>query len=102
MRDASNDSIQIPQHIRRRNPHCPDPMLCQPRIAPRVTLWPVAALMRLSIDLNAQFRRVAVKIEIVIARRMLVPELVALRSRAKGFPENDFRECHLTAQLLCA
>jgi len=53
-KDGRNNIIQMRQNIARRNPQDLKAKRCQMRIPLRVSLRPVAAIMRLAINLNGQ------------------------------------------------
>ena len=74
LHNCDQHPFQIPQHIACSDPHRRDAHCRQPRIARRITFRIVATFMRFTIDLDAQPRRVAIEIELVDARRMLMPE----------------------------
>ena len=78
--DASDNGIQIAQHVACRYAQCLHAMMLQQSIAFGVTRRLVGAIMCFAIDLDAQFGSGAIEIEHIRSGRMLVAEFQAGRA----------------------
>ena len=67
-------------------------------IPPCVAAWPVAHIVRDTIDLDAQSCIAAIEIENEIITTVLTSEFEAIGARLKYAPQQHFRKRHLSAQ----
>ena len=89
--DPSNDSISVLQDIHRGNPKRRNPSLAQPPIPHLVALRPIPTRMRLTVNLDCQPGITAEEVQHIWPRRMLPPELEALRPLAQRLPQDHLR-----------
>ena len=83
--------VEVTQNIGGFDPQNPDPLRPQPCVPPLIMCDPFDVIMPVSINLNRQPRRSAVKIQHIWPYRMLPPELQAVRLLSQPLPERDLR-----------
>ena len=96
--DIRQHPLQIPQHLGRRNPQRSDALFHDPRVAPYVTRRPRSTVVRLPIHLDAKLGGVAIEVERVGPRRMLLAPMEARLPPPKLLPQQNFRKAHLAPE----
>ena len=89
---------RIVEHRRGRYPHTSNALPSEVSVARFVALGSVAGIMRASIDLDGYPDSGAIKVQDIIADRMLASELKASRAHAQFLPEQHLRQTHLLPQ----
>ena len=89
--DPRDDAVQIFQHLDRGNSQCLEAPPLEVPVALLVALRPIAATVRLTVDLYGEARLKACKVHRITDLRKLPAELVAAGSTAELLPKEDFR-----------
>jgi len=84
--DAKNHRFNIRQHFLCRDTHDHEPAIGEPGIAHLVKDRPIAAIMRLAVDLDNQPRRLAEEVRDIRPGRMLPAEFETARSLTQLAP----------------
>jgi hypothetical protein len=96
--NQADDGIEIVQHIGCRNVQRSDACLMQGKVAGRVALRSVAAVMRLAVDFDRKAGLATEEVDHERTQRMLPAEFQAFRALAQHAPQKDFRQAHSTAE----
>ena len=96
--DASNNRVQILEHLSSRNAHRRKPALRKPRISSFIPGRLISARMGLAIDLDHQPRVAAVEVQRIRPGRMLPAELQSARSGLQRLPQQEFGQAHRASQ----
>jgi hypothetical protein len=86
--------IDIGKKLSSGNAHNLDPQRLQLRVAIDITLWPIAARMRLTIDLERDFGFGTIEIEDISSHRMLTPKLHDPGTSAEALPQQHLGQAH--------
>lgn len=100
--DLPHGRIEIVQNVTGGDTQHGDPAIRKKLVATIVGLWPIAEIMRRSVDLDRKLRRVTVEIGDKSPERMLPPKFETARSLFKFAPKQCFRQASLFSQLACA
>ncbi len=87
--DCGYDVIDGSKHFTRRNAERLEPQRFQFDVSLGIPRRPVAAIMRLAVNLDRQARRQTGKVEAVRTNRMLPAEPIAPGSQPQGTPQHD-------------
>jgi hypothetical protein len=96
--DESHYALKVAKHLRRRNAHRQNSMGRQPNVASGIAEGAITAFMRLSIHLHAQLRSIAVEVQRVHARRMLLAPVEARLLPPQLLLEQHLGEAHRAPQ----
>jgi len=89
LQDVRDHSFQIVSDFFGRNAKGLHASLMSPKVAPLVTSWIVAIVVRQSVDLNRDAGSFAEEVEHKRAKRMLLAELQPIRPKTQHSPEPD-------------
>ena len=96
--DCSDDAIQIAENIVRGESHNAMAVLRQESVSPGVEIGPVAALMRLTIDLDRQPGRATIEIDHIRPDGVALAKLRAEFASPDLIPEPHFGQRHLASE----
>lgn len=96
--DPRQCPLHIAKYLPRRNAHRLETLSAKPGIARFVARRPIAAIMRLAVDLDAKPRLQTGEVEHIPALRALLAKLEAVRPLSKLLPQQDLGQAHLLAQ----
>jgi hypothetical protein len=98
--DAMNDGIAVRKNLDGSNSQDGETTRGKPAIAGGIARWPIAEVMRLTIDLDDKTRGMAVKIRDVRTRRMLPAKLETRGPFTQREPDRYLGRRHRPAKLL--
>jgi hypothetical protein len=92
------NTLQISQHVNRRNPQGHDPMQFQPRITIGIKFRLIAHAVRFTVDFNAELCVRAIEIEYIKAAGMLLAEFDTAGAEFEFTPQQPLRQRHFLPQ----
>ncbi|BCA58712.1 hypothetical protein HMP06_1481 [Sphingomonas sp. HMP6] len=97
--DETENPVQMSQNINRRNTKGDNAAFGHPGVARGIPRWSVSPAMRLAVDLDAKLGRVAIEVERIVARRVLLSPIMTSAAAAQLLPEQHLGQRQFMAQL---
>jgi hypothetical protein len=98
LRNEEQNTLEVVQNIGGRNAQRLDPARAKPSIPGSITSRPIAPRVRLAIHFDAKLRPIAVEIERIRSRGMLLAPFKPGLRAAKLLPQQHFGQRHLPPQ----